>query len=181
MGGGIPEFLKRHREHPSPAISCVGISNNIPIPKVWASMRRQSHFWKLCRGKILRQGKSVYTGSPKFKTTTLNQFWSAVLLLKLYSHGGFERDSCCTLQFPSTELFPLHNFQKWDCCCQWVYSFRIGEVWWMMSILGEWCTILKKTIIYFSTQTTKLIQIRMHLCEKTYVTTFENKNMVQLR
>ena len=30
-------------------------------------MQRQSHFWKSRRGKILRQGNSVYTGSPKLK------------------------------------------------------------------------------------------------------------------
>ena len=30
--------------------------------KVWASMQRQSQNWKLWRGKILRQWKSVYTG-----------------------------------------------------------------------------------------------------------------------
>ena len=28
MGEGIPEFLKRHCEHPSPAISCVGCKRN---------------------------------------------------------------------------------------------------------------------------------------------------------
>ena len=49
----------------------------------------------------------------------------------MYSHGGFERSSCCTLQFTSTELLPLHNFQKWDSRCRWAYSFGIGEVWWM--------------------------------------------------
>ena len=52
----------------------------------------------------------------------------------MYSHGGFERSSGCTLQFPSTELFPLHNFRNWDCRCQWAYSFGIGEVWWMIHI-----------------------------------------------
>ena len=35
--------------------------------------------------------------------------------MSVYSHGGFERSYGCTLQFPYTELFPLHNFQKWDC------------------------------------------------------------------
>ena len=101
------------------------ISNINPIPKVWASMRGQSLFWKLCRGKILRQGNSVYTGSPKFKTTTLSQFWSAVPMKQLYSHMGFERSSGCT------QLFPLPYFQKWDCRFRWAYSFGIGEVWWM--------------------------------------------------
>ena len=37
-------------------------------------MQGQSLFLKLYRGKILRQGNYVYTGSSKFKTTTLNQF-----------------------------------------------------------------------------------------------------------
>ena len=50
------------------------------------------------------------------------------------SHGGFERSSCCTFQFPSTELFPQHNFPKWDCRFRWAYSFWIGEVWWMLFI-----------------------------------------------
>ena len=31
-------------------------------------------FSKLYRGKVLRQENSVYTGSPKFKTTLLNQY-----------------------------------------------------------------------------------------------------------
>ena len=28
--------------------------------------------------------------------------------------------------------FPLHNFQKWVCRCQWAYSFGIGEDWIMI-------------------------------------------------
>ena len=31
---------------------------------------------------------------------------------------------------PSAKLFPLHNFQKADCRCQW--AFGVGEVWWMI-------------------------------------------------
>ena len=31
---------------------------------------------------------------------------------------------------PSTELFPLHNFQKWDCRFRWAYSFKTGDVRW---------------------------------------------------
>ena len=38
------------------------ISNNNPIPKVWASKGRQSQKLCLCRGKIFMQGNSVYTG-----------------------------------------------------------------------------------------------------------------------
>ena len=53
-------------------------------------------------------------------------------LWKLYSHREFETSSGCTLQFTSTELFPLHNFQQWDCHCLWAYSFGIGEVWWIV-------------------------------------------------
>ena len=34
-----------------------GISNNNPIPKLWASRQGQSLFWKLCRGKILRESQ----------------------------------------------------------------------------------------------------------------------------
>ena len=49
----------------------------------------------------------------------------------------FERRSSCTLQLPSAELFPLHNFQNSDCHCMWVYSFGIGEVWWMC-FTGLW-------------------------------------------
>ena len=40
----------------------VHISNNKPILKVWASMQRQSNIKQLCRGRILRQGNSVYFG-----------------------------------------------------------------------------------------------------------------------
>ena len=36
------------------------MSNNKPMPKIWGIMRGHSLFWKLCRGKILRQGNSVY-------------------------------------------------------------------------------------------------------------------------
>ena len=44
--------------------ACVkpAISNNNPITTVWASMRRQSYFKKLRKGKIFRQGNPVYTG-----------------------------------------------------------------------------------------------------------------------
>ena len=57
----------------------------------------------------------------------------------MYSHGGFERSSGCTLQFPSTELFPLPNFQKRDCRCRWAYSLGIGEVWWMCQTVKWSC------------------------------------------
>ena len=39
-----------------------------------------------------------------------------------------------TLQFPSTEILPLHNFQKWDCQCQWAYFFGIWDVWGMQHL-----------------------------------------------
>ena len=48
----------------------------------------------------------MYTGSPKFKISTLNQFRSAVPLYKLYCHGKFERWSSCTLQYPPYRAFP---------------------------------------------------------------------------
>ena len=54
--------------------------NNNPIQRVWASIQRQSQFWKLCGGKILREGKYAYSGIPLLKTTTLNRFWSDVPL-----------------------------------------------------------------------------------------------------
>ena len=56
---------------------------------------------------------------------------AAIPLLKVVV---FERSSACTLQFTSAELLPLHNFQKWDCRCMWVYSFGIEEVWWMVFV-----------------------------------------------
>ena len=34
----------------------------------------------------------------------------------MYSQETFERSSGCILQFPSTEILPVHNFQSWDCC-----------------------------------------------------------------
>ena len=39
-------------------------------------------------------------------------------LINIPETDGFEKSSGCTLQFLSTELFPLHNFQNWDCRCQ---------------------------------------------------------------
>ena len=42
------------------------ISNNNPIPKVWASMQRQSLFRKLCRGKNLKAGKFCVHWDPPF-------------------------------------------------------------------------------------------------------------------
>ena len=44
----------------------------------WESLATSIQYQRYGLGKILRQGNSVYTGSPKLKTTTLNQFWSAV-------------------------------------------------------------------------------------------------------
>ena len=99
------------------------ITNKNPVSKLWASLRRQSQKLCPCRGKRQRQENFVYTWIPQKKFEILNRFWSAVPATKLYSYGWFERSSDCTLQFPSTCIFPLHNFQKWDCRRQWAFSF----------------------------------------------------------
>ena len=72
----------------------------------------------------------------------------------MYSHGGLDRCSGCTLEFPSAELFPLHNFQKADCRCQWAYSFGVGEVWWM----GKSCSWKQMTFVCLLCNETRSLQ-----------------------
>ena len=48
---------------------------------------------------------------------------------RIQNTGGM---SGCTLQFTSTELFPL---QKWDCCCWWAYSLVNGQTTWKTKLL----------------------------------------------
>ena len=38
--------------------------------------------------------------------------------------------------------FHWHNFQKWDCCCQWAYFFGMGEVWWKYKVQKKMVYIL---------------------------------------
>ena len=78
--------------------------------KRWSLSWRVFYQWGLTR--------LVYKG-------TADQNW--------FSTAVFERSSGCTLQFTSTELLPLHNFQNWDCHCMWAYSFGIEEIWWVSS------------------------------------------------
>ena len=77
------------------------------MPKVWASMPWQSHKLCPCRGKIWRQVNSVYTLISFEKTTTLNQFCSAVPTHTMYIHRWFERSSDCTQEFNNCPLL-LH-------------------------------------------------------------------------
>ena len=36
----------------------------------------------------------------------------------------------CATNEATPPIFLLHNFQMWDCCRRWAYSFGIGEVLW---------------------------------------------------
>ena len=45
----------------------------------------------------------------------------------MYSHGGFDRCSGCTLEFPSADRFPLHNFQKADCAASKPTPLELGR------------------------------------------------------
>ena len=122
------------------------ISNMNPIPKVWASMRRQYHFWKLCRRnswdrKILCP-LGVLNLRPQHKITSDQ--------LCLYKNCSFMGDLQVLWLYTSISLytaFPLHNFQNWDCHCRWAYSFGKGEVWWMIFLYtsnltsGEMCNV----------------------------------------
>ena len=38
---------------------------------------------------------------------------------------------CCSMLKTPCLVFPLHGLQKWDYCCQWAYSFVIGDDGWM--------------------------------------------------
>ena len=53
--------------------------------------------------------------------------------VEMYSPGWFIRSSGCKFLFPSTCIFPLHNFQMWDSRRSWAYSFELREVWWKKS------------------------------------------------
>ena len=98
-----------------------------------------------CRGNPLFE--SCAEGKAKqrpFKDHNTKPVLISCASLKMYTHGGFDRCSGCTLEFPSAELFPLHNFQKADCRCQWAYSFGLGEVWWMQ----QGCWVLTAAILF---------------------------------
>ena len=92
---------------PSCILLCMGhmASNNNPIPKVCAGMRRQSQKLSRYRGKRQRQENPVESLIEDHNTVLIS-----CGSIKLNSHGGFKRSSSCTLEFPSTESFPLLSF-----------------------------------------------------------------------
>ena len=77
---------------------------------VWASMRGQSRFWKLCRGKILRQGNSVYTGIPPLEDHNTKPVLISCAFIKVVQSWGIWKElqlyTSISLYraFPSTQL-----------------------------------------------------------------------------
>ena len=88
----------RVEQHSTIDSSSQCIHQTSPIPKEYAHMQWQSKFWKLCRGKSSAEGNcSVQLLS---KTTTLNQFWSAVPLKKCTFIGDLKGAMAIHLNFP---------------------------------------------------------------------------------
>ena len=76
------------------------------------------------------------SGAP-FKNHNTKPVLISWASLKIYSHGGFERSSGCTLKFPSTELYPMHNFQNWIAAACEPISLEYGR-------FGEWLRTVPK-------------------------------------
>ena len=86
-------------------------------PLFWrlAHQKRQSQFWKFCRGKS--SAEVNWSVHPEllpnlpwlyiFYRCTADHNWLSIVV--------FKRSSGCTLQFTSAELLILHNFQNWEC------------------------------------------------------------------
>ena len=49
---------------------------------------------------------------------TADQNWFSVVMLNL--------ELPVYTEFPCLKIFPLHNFQKWDCLCMLAHTFGIG-------------------------------------------------------
>ena len=104
------------------------IHQTSPIPKEYAHRQRQSHFWKLCRGKSSVDGNwSVQPELPSnppwlytFYRGTADQNWFNVVVF----YGGIQ---VCT-ELSCLKTFPLHNFQNKDCLCILAHTFGIGFV-----------------------------------------------------
>ena len=113
------------------------MKGNNNIFKSWRNnlINLKNHYCKLYsnfaqsvteEGQVSRQldWRIVTNEGPWFSLFSPFSIFSLFSLISLIS--------LISLQFPSTELFPLHKFQKWDCRCRWAYSFGIGEIWWMV-------------------------------------------------
>ena len=95
-----------------------GHSPNLPYSKGMGSHAAAIRFLKVVQREKLNRGKLQCTAGAFFKDHNTKPVWISCAFLKMYGHGGFDRCSSCTLEFPSAELFPLHNFQQADCRCQ---------------------------------------------------------------
>ena len=124
--------------------SCEHHSPNLPYSKGMGSYAAAIRFLKVVYREKLSIGKLQCTAGAPFKDHNNKPVLISCASIKMYSHGGFDRCFGCTLEFPSAELFPLHNFQKADCRCQWAYSFGVGEVWWMVNMDNRFLSMPRK-------------------------------------
>ena len=109
-------------------------SPNLPYSKGIGSPAAAIPVLKVVQREKLSRGKLKCTAGAPFKTSMTEHFYRGTADQNWFNVVVFKRSSGCTLQFPSAELFPLHNFQNWDCRCMRAYSFGVGEVWWMHSL-----------------------------------------------
>ena len=107
------------------------------------------------------------TAGAPFKSSMTVHFLSGPADQNWLSVVFFERSSVYTLQFPSAELFPLHNFQNWDCHCMLVYSFGIGRFCECSQEFLQQCN----NILFNLRQTLNLYKIskRFILCLKFFI------------
>ena len=110
----------RRKQRISVLIGFGDIHQTSPIPKEQAHRQQQSHFFKLCRGKQMKL--KCTAGAPFKSSMTVIFFYKCTADHNRFSIVVLNLGLRVYTEFPCLKIFPLHNFQKWDCLCILAHS-----------------------------------------------------------